>query len=385
MLIKFKVENFKNFNTPLEIDFTKIGKYDYNTNCLKDDIISKMLIYGRNATGKTNLGYAIMDIRSNLDELNYHLDYQDNFLNINADKDYAYFEYTFKFDDDIVIYSYKKSSSLSLFEEILKINDEIIFKCDFKNNKNIYQNLKIIDADTINISIYEDYINKFSDDFDNKIISFLRWIINNSALNENNILFKMNNFVKNMRILTIKSKPSKFHQLVFGIFTEEIYSKDKLSEFERFLNNMGIECKLHIKLIDDKPKLYFDYNGKFLSFFENLSSGTRIIVDIYKSLVMRKSSSPINFLFLDEFDAFYHYELAERLLDYFKSELKYTQIIMTTHNTNLMSNKIMRPDCLFILSTDGNLTPLNKATSRDIKKIHNLEKMYISGEFEDYE
>ena len=50
-----------------------------------------------------------------------------------------------------------------------------------------------------------------------------------------------------------------------------------------------------------------------------------------------------------------------------------------------MSNRIMRPDCLFLLSTKGNLTPLQKATERELREGHNLAKMYMSGEFEQYE
>ena len=50
-----------------------------------------------------------------------------------------------------------------------------------------------------------------------------------------------------------------------------------------------------------------------------------------------------------------------------------------------MTNKIMRPDCLFILSSRGTLTALCDATERELREGHNLEKMYISGEFEKYE
>ena len=58
---------------------------------------------------------------------------------------------------------------------------------------------------------------------------------------------------------------------------------------------------------------------------------------------------------------------------------------MTSHNTNLMTNRLMRPDCLFILSRSGSLTSLCNATPRELREGHNLEKMYISGEFEKYE
>ena len=50
-----------------------------------------------------------------------------------------------------------------------------------------------------------------------------------------------------------------------------------------------------------------------------------------------------------------------------------------------MTNRLLRPDCLFIISQDGRLTSLNNATERELREGHNLEKLYISGEFEDYE
>ena len=53
-----------------------------------------------------------------------------------------------------------------------------------------------------------------------------------------------------------------------------------------------------------------------------------------------------------------------------KEKYKDSLVIFTTHNTNLMSNKIMRPDTLFILSTSGKLTPLCKATDRELRLIY---------------
>lgn len=78
-------------------------------------------------------------------------------------------------------------------------------------------------------------------------------------------------------------------------------------------------------------------------------------------------------LFLDEYDAFYHYELSRNVFKYLRDNYPKTQIIFTTHNINLMTNKITRPDCLFILSLDGRLTSLNNATGRELRQGHNIE------------
>lgn len=63
MLKKFILKNYKNFKEEIVIDFQGILGYQFSQDCITDGIISKMLIYGRNATGKTNLGRALTDIK----------------------------------------------------------------------------------------------------------------------------------------------------------------------------------------------------------------------------------------------------------------------------------------------------------------------------------
>ena len=166
-------------------------------------------------------------------------------------------------------------------------------------------------------------------------------------------------------------------------FYELLENSDRLRDLEEFLNEMGIECKLVLKkLPDGQRQLYFAHK-KLVPFDETASSGTLALVDLYRRLIP-KSWSP-SLIYLDEFDAFYHYEMAEKVMNFLKKKYPGCQIIMTSHNTNLMTNRLMRPDCLFILSGMGTLTSLCNATERELREGHNLEKMYISGEFEEYE
>jgi len=85
-------------------------------------------------------------------------------------------------------------------------------------------------------------------------------------------------------------------------------------------------------------------------------------------------------MFIDEFDAYYHYELSETIVKLIE-KMPHCQAILTSHSTNLLSNRIMRPDCYFILS-DGRLTSFANATKRELRAGHNLEKLYMSGEFD---
>ncbi len=56
-------------------------------------------------------------------------------------------------------------------------------------------------------------------------------------------------------------------------------------------------------------------------------------------------------------------------------------MILTTHNLNLMSNDLLRPDCYFVLK-NNNIRPLPELTEKEIRKAHNLQKMYKAGIFD---
>ncbi len=133
------------------------------------------------------------------------------------------------------------------------------------------------------------------------------------------------------------------------------------------------------ELPDGQVELYFSHK-KLVPFYRTASSGTLALTSLYQKIV-----SNCSLIYIDDFAAFYHYEMAEKLISFFKTKYPKCQLIMTSHNTNLMTNKIMRPDCLFILSSRGTLTALCDATERELREGHNLEKMYIRGEFEKYE
>lgn len=387
MLKRFEVSNYKNFKDSLVVDFSKVGGYQFNPDCITNNHISKMLIYGRNATGKTNLGKAILDIRKILMGPSFLFDEQ--IINANSFLECASFSYVFQFEEDTVQYEYSKFSSNKLCHEKLLINGNLVYSCDFEKEEYYFDNLELIKAETINTERYFKAVMEDHEEYDHTEMSlpFLRWLINNTAMEQNSVLLKLADFVSQMAAMGtgfgigVNSAFSRSRRIK-DVFVETLEDPEALNDFESFLNVMGVECKLKVqRLPDGKPELYFDHL-KPLPFFENASSGTTALVQIYRVI---SSKRKLALLYFDEFDAFYNYEMSENLLRYFKYYYKSCQVIMTSHNTNLMTNRYMRPDCLFILSTDGRLTPLNEATNRELREGHNLEKMYISGEFQRYE
>lgn len=387
MLREFSVRNYKNFRDEIKIDFGNVAGYQFSSDCISDGVIAKMLIYGRNATGKTNLGKAIMDIVSTI-FVGPPIAENGVFLNADSEEDAAGFSYTFQFDDIELIYHYTRLSNRELRDEELIINGISLFKCDFLNHEYHFENLKVVDAETANVGRYVQSMDSAGEAEDNiePKLPFFRWLISNVALKNDSVLIRFANYVRRMVMITVGNRtPFQINRIhrANSPFYESLETPGKLKDFEDFLNAMGIECKLVLKkLPDGQRELYFAHE-KMVPFYENASSGTLALVDLYRRLVSRAWDA--SFIYLDEFDAFYHYEMAENVIQFFKKKYPRCQMIMTSHNTNLMTNKLMRPDCMFILSGKGTLTALCNATTRELREGHNLEKMYISGEFEKYE
>lgn len=380
MLTRFEVENYKNFKNKIVFALNQSGGYKYNQKCLNEGIISKALIYGRNASGKTNLGNALMDIT----DYKPYRRMEQIFTNADSPDDIARFKYCFLFYDIEVEYYYEKKDEQVFAFESLSIGKNKVFTIDYRN-KQIYDlDLSLVSAETLIVDRFFDSLNDMIDDNNSTIrnVSFLRWIVANSALKKDSIIVALVEYINRMRFVSVGSSIEPMHPIFRGRMLRKIDSL-YLRELEEFFGNMGIDCKLVLRrLPEGDKKLYFDHRIP-VPFFETASSGTLALFNLFWNIV--HPSKGTSFLFLDEFDAFYHYEMAENLFCFFKEHYPTTQIAFTTHNTNLMTNRLLRPDCLFIISQDGRLTSLNNATERELREGHNLEKLYISGEFEDYE
>ena len=86
-----------------------------------------------------------------------------------------------------------------------------------------------------------------------------------------------------------------------------------------------------------------------------------------------------SFVFIDEFDAFYHFKLAfEVCKQLFNLDC---QVFTSSHNTYLMTNDLLRPDCNFILQ-NNKIKPLQACTEKELRFGHNIEKLFRGGAFE---
>ena len=127
-----------------------------------------------------------------------------------------------------------------------------------------------------------------------------------------------------------------------------------------------------------RKTIAFNFKGKLLPFYKVASTGTIALSLFYFWYQGFKKSSKVSFLFIDEFDAFYHHTLSTLIV----KKLKETgvQFILTTHNTSIMTNDLLRPDCYFEM-TKEDIRSLSKSTQKELREAHNIEKMYKAGSF----
>ena len=280
----------------------------------------------------------------------------------------AKFYYKFKFGNDILEYEYQKDKPQNLVSEVVKINNKLISEYDYLTNK---FELNLEGTESLNKNL------------NGNNISFIKYINNNINPEPSTKQFKIKEiistflkFVDNM--LLFSSLDGNFYQGFKkggGSISEEIINRGKLKDFENFLKEAGIDYKLIEKKIGKDRRIYCKFRSGEVNFFEIASKGTCSLTLFYSWLI---GLDEVSFVFIDEFDAFYHVNLAKRVVE---ELLKLNvQAILTTHDTTIMTNDLLRPDCYFVLS-EGKIKSLPDLTEKELRQAHNLEKMYRAGAF----
>lgn len=368
MLKRFEVENYRCFSEKLVFDLTS-RDYSFNQNLVYNGIANKAIIYGKNGIGKSTLGFALFDIISHLTDNNCLQ--KKNYRNLEHLGQPATFRYFFKFGNDDIVYEYIKLDQYDLRTETLKLNGKELIRFDYFSRSETERFVDGTLKGSLNIDLP-----------DNKL-SVLKYIYRNTPTNSSSPVTKLIHFCENMlwyRSLSEGNSHMGFTTRNFEL-TEMIRENNKLEEFQYFLKQNGLNYQLGFEKENDGYILYAYYRSEERTekapFLSLASTGTQALLLYFAWSVA--AFPKISFLFIDEFDAFFHYESAELVVQLLNEQSGF-QSVLTTHNTYLMQNRLTRPDCCFLM-TKNKITNLYDSTDREIREAHNLEKMYINGAF----
>lgn len=364
MLKKFSVSNYRGFESKIELDFSRFRDYEFNTFAIKNGIIKNGIIYGPNGCGKTNFGLAIFDIICHLTHLWRPVSYYNNFIFAGNQKSPVEFEYVFQFDDTTIVYRYSKNIEFAIQTEELIANNKTIFK---------------LNPTSLDLSIdfpMDDVKKKAFLEPGNKV-SVLSHLVTAYPMEKNHYLRKLQNFVESM--LWFRCLDSNEYM---GL-DNRIYSLDEyiiqngfVKDFSDFLLKISNQRFDFVPPQPNDKHLFCYIKGVPVHFGTIASTGTRALELLFFWLTKINTAS---FVFIDEFDAFYHYKLAHKVCEHLFS-LDF-QIFLSSHNTYLMTNDLLRPDCNFILN-NNKIKPLNECTSKELRFGHNIEKLYRGDSFE---
>jgi AAA15 family ATPase/GTPase len=371
MICRFAVRNFKGFRDWMDIDFSDVKNYEFNPECILNGVVNTAIIYGYNGVGKSNLGLAMFDIVSNLTDKERGVQKYQDYINADSGRDTADFSYMFKFDNDCVEYQYGKKDIETLVYEKLSINNTEIVSYDKRNGSDAKITLAGTESLNYNINLLK--------------ISLLRYIKANTSLpetKESSLFDRLFVFGDHMLLFWQRDDRGYIgYETGIGDLIKGIIERDNFDNFRKFLKSAGLGSNIYYEKDNTgKYSILYRFHNRDVNFWQASSTGTHSLVLLYYWLQRLKSEEPRpSFLFIDEFDAFYHQELSKFVVGELKKNS--CQVVLTTHNTGIMTNDLLRPDCYYLMFTDR-IRPLASLTDKELRFGNNIEKMYRAGAFD---
>ena len=365
MLTKFAVKNYRGFTDRIEWDLSSPSNYEFNQFAIKEGVVKNGIVYGPNGSGKTNLSLAVFDIVNHLTQKFKKADYYLNFIYTGRPNGLVEFEYSFKFEELLVQYNYSKARDGKLINESLHVDDKTIF---------IHKGKDLI-IDEISFPMEPSFKENLAQNANH--VSIVNVLLTSYPLKKDHYLLKLRDFVNGMlwfRNLDVR----EFIGLETNIYNldEFIIKKNLVNDFEMFLKTVSGQVFKFVKPDKNDKVLLCEYGGEKIRFDDIASTGTHALMLLYFWI---QKMNEATFVFIDEFDAFYHFELSYEVCRRLFS--LNCQIFTSSHNTYLLTNDLLRPDCNFILK-DNVVKPLCDCTEKELRFGHNIEKLYRANAFQ---
>lgn len=415
MLIEFSIENFRSFKEEVTLSLISSSDKSLDNNLIKtatlkkDNLLRSEVIYGANASGKSNVVSAFNYLRQLV--INSHKFQKGTGISYSPfklDKKYtskpSRFEIVFLKNNirytygvsltnekivDEYLYYYPQGRKALIFERKDTFNYKFtidINEQDFLSSKTLPNVLYLSNSTQLNYKKTSEAFDWFKDNLkiigatDNpKLTAFTIELLNKDEKLKEFILKSL--MVADLGIVDISAKLDK---ILIDDASLELPSPDLKSEFTLISDDDGLKLvQMDIKtmhnVLDEKGNdigINFD--------FDEESEGTKRLFALVGSWIDALNNGRI--LIVDELDTKLHPLLMEFLIKLFHNPTQNkndAQLIFTTHNTNLLDLDLFRRDQIWFTEKNpsyGN-TDLYSLLEFSPRKDKNVRKGYLAGRY----
>lgn len=398
MLLNITVENFRSYDKEQTLSLITNNKQTTNSVRVGEfNVLKSAVIYGANASGKSNLIHAINCIKEIMRTGVPTDKYAPFFLNDMDTK----FSLDFSIANEVFTYSIHFNAQRISYEALLDELEYPIFERSYvvdKYSYNIPKPKLLLDEEQLTIA---NNILKQWQLTTNQDKTFLKHIIDNNCSKLKYILDIFGNKgSSNARIII---KFNSYHRYKFQgeddsssgdiVKATEYYERQHdFNSVSKVLRSIGATFdKLIPQYIDiglsktKELKLIASYNVNGKTQEENfLSTESDGTIKFYSYFALFNYLIEFDGVFVvDEFEAHFHPLLVEELINIFHNSNSKAQLIFTTHNPMLLGQSIFEPEQVYFADkTEHTYTNLySLADFRDLKLDDNIMKKYLAGNF----
>lgn len=401
MLLYFKVSNSRSFDE--EVEFSMIAS-DYgdllpeNTYYLKKyniHVLKSAVIYGANASGKSNLLTAISDACIIIFEgYDKNTDVKSPYFFPNRNDERNHFlptSYIFGFVINEICYEYSFScDNERIYEEKLvemqpdfpiihyhRIFDKGLQKYYWADFSDIFkdrgESIKMFTkSHRLFLSVAYELSEEAEIPLASNICSWFRSLAGNNYVK--NMKSEVVNKVKSDNMFNLLKDQDRKDWFLHSLTQIDFLIKDiAIQEVENINKEKENIALTYHEVIDKKGiKQIIPFN------LSEESEGTKDLIEWLG--VFHRVIATNQILILDEFHNSLHLHLTEYLIKFFHRESKQAQLIFATHDVKLMQSKLFRPDQIWLVKRDKNgNSQLDPLSNYKIDENYALDNMYLEG------
>ena len=411
MLFQFSVNNYRSIKETITFSMLSSLKNENSFKIKKYNLLNSAVIYGANASGKSNLlramafmGRIVLN-KTKVIQSTDTLPHDPFRLNSSTQDASSTFEivffideikyrYGFELDDTTVyaewLYADEKGKEAKLFYR--DSEDDEYVNPKFKEGYIFFDNSK----SKIRVSSNQLFIWKCDQDGGEISKSILKWFSRFNLIDGLDHGGYISYTMKKMEDLTFKN------EMINLVKTADIGIENITMEEEDvpldMIEKMGLPIDLKEEILKDGGLKSVSINTYHKKFDENNNEiGNEIFeLDDEESLGTRKffkMSAPIlntlqegKILIIDELDASLHPMLTKHLIKLFSNKdinTKNAQLIFATHDTNLLKPQIFKRDQIWFTEKDkyGSTTLYSILEIKGVRANDDFEKQYIQGKY----